>query len=98
VGTASGLEPINLQIPRRTRVMAISFLVHGAAVLWIAGLASSDGLRASLIGLAVLFTVYAVVAVVEAAKREDDGGSPLAIGGRVRIDSEVCREDNKQDE
>lgn len=53
--------------------MAISFLVLGAAVLWITVLASSDGLRASLISMAVLFTVYAVVAVVSWMVAGDEG-------------------------
>jgi hypothetical protein len=64
VGTAFGLEPINLKIPRRTRVMPFSFLVLSAAALWIAGLVSSGELRFRLLGLAVIPTAYAVIAVI----------------------------------
>jgi hypothetical protein len=74
VGTASGLEPINLKIPRRTRVMPFSFLVLSAAALWIAGLVSSGELRFRLLGLAVIPTAYAVIAVIAwivAAKKGD---------------------------
>jgi hypothetical protein len=64
VGTASGLEPINLKIPRRTRVMPFSLLVLSAAALWIAGLVSRGELRFRLLGLAVIPTAYAVIAVI----------------------------------
>jgi hypothetical protein len=64
VGTTSRLEPINLKILRRTRVMPFSFLVLSAAALWITGLVSSGELRFRLLGLAVIPTAYAVIAVI----------------------------------
>ena len=64
VGTTSRLEPINLKILRRTRVMPFSFLVLSAAALWITGLVSSGELRPRLLGLAVIPTGYAVIAVI----------------------------------
>ena len=64
VGTTSRLEPINLKILRRTRVMPFSFLVLSAAALWITGLVSSGELRPRLLGLAVIATGYAVIAVI----------------------------------
>ncbi len=70
MSAAAGLEPINLQIPRRTPVMAISLNALAAAALWIAGLVSSDG---RLLSLAVLFTVFAVVAVISWIVIGDEG-------------------------
>lgn len=64
VRTASGLEPINLQILRRTQVMPFSFLVLSAAALWIAVLASSGSVRSELLGVAVTLTVYAFIAAI----------------------------------
>lgn len=74
VGTTSRLEPINLKILRRTRVMPFSFLVLSAAALWIAGLVSSGELRFRLLGLAVIPTAYAVIAV------KSRGSSPAKKG------------------
>jgi hypothetical protein len=70
MSAASGLEPINLQIPRRRRVIPASFFVLFAAALWIAGLASSDG---RLLSLAVFFTVFAVVMVITWMVAGDEG-------------------------
>jgi len=73
VGAAHGLEPIDLEIPRRTPVMAISFYALAAAALGIGGLVSSDGLRVRLLSLAVLSTVFAVVAVISWIVIGDEG-------------------------
>ena len=63
MAAASDLEPINLRIRRRTRLAPLSFLVLSPAVLWIAGLASSDRRRSELLGVAVLLTLYAIITV-----------------------------------
>jgi hypothetical protein len=73
MSAASGLEPINLQIPRRRRVIPASFFVLFAAALWIAGLASSDGLRVSLLNAAVIFTAYTVIMVITWMVAGDEG-------------------------
>ena len=65
VGTASGLEPISLEMRRSTQVKPILFLVLSAAALWITGLAVSDRWRSQkLLGTAVLATFFAVIAVI----------------------------------
>lgn len=53
--------------------MAVSFLVLGAAALWIAGLASSDGLRFKLHILAVSAAAWVVVAVTTWIVKGDEG-------------------------
>jgi hypothetical protein len=48
-------------------------LVLGAAALWIAGLASSDGLRFKLHSLAVISAAWAVIAVLRGSSRGTKG-------------------------
>jgi hypothetical protein len=73
MSAASGLEPINLKIIGRTRVIPASFLVLLAAALWIAGLASSDGLRVSLLNAAVILTACTVIVVITWMVAGDEG-------------------------
>src|SRR5512143_1490470 len=64
VGSDRALEPIVLQIPRRTPIVAVSFFAFFAFLLWMAGLSTSDGARVRLLIPAALLTLVVVVALI----------------------------------
>lgn len=70
---ASGLDPIDLQIPRGILVMRIWSLVFAAPVLWIAGLARGDKLRVELLMLAVFWSIGGAATVISWVVTGDAG-------------------------